>query len=247
MRRLLLAISFAAVCLTSFTQTTSKISIDGKSNERKHTFSNYDTETKLRYSITNDNDNLYFCFSAEDERTQMRILKTGIQISVDIKGKKKVKNSVAYKPEFEMPTRKGPDAKPSIETEKNHFRLSPLILTLKGFKSYNEGIYEAKTLKNIQFAMDWDSTNSLIIEYKVPFSELSYSPDVTKDISVGVFLLAFEMPSGMMPPGGGGMMPPPGMSPPPGMGGPSADAMKSFEELSQEKKFWTTYKVQLSK
>ena len=47
----------------------------------------YDKKSKLQYSITNDNKNMYICIKATDEQSQMKIIHAGMQINIDTTGK----------------------------------------------------------------------------------------------------------------------------------------------------------------
>jgi len=242
---LLLSYLLSLVCI-AFAQNNTSFLVDGKSNKWKIPADHYDTRTTMSYGIWNDKNCLYLCFRTSDSKTKMRILRTGFQICIDTKGKKHTGNCLAYCPEQDMPMSHQIGQSPNIVKELTNLKLRSLVLSLKGFSSYPKGEYSTSNLKNIQFALDMDSTNMLTIEYKVPFSELSYQADTTKDISVGFYLLALDMPGGMMPPGG--MSPPDGMSPPPGMSPPAGMDMpggfeKSFQELTETKKLWVKYRI----
>ena len=41
----------------------------------------------LQFNITNDNENVYVCVASSNKTTQMRMLRAGISIYVDVKGK----------------------------------------------------------------------------------------------------------------------------------------------------------------
>ena len=226
-----------------------EITIDGKGNDWPIPLKNYDSQTQISYSITNDNANLYFCFRTEDLKVQSRLIKMGFQISIDTKGRKSTKNSFLYKPELNISPRERHAGKPLEIGLKTEFKLSPMIVTLKGFANYSkETTLDIRTLKNEAFALDWDSSNVLIIEYKVPFSELAFTPDTTSILSLGFILPAIEVPSGIMPPPSRGM----GGGPPDGEGmgemRPTPDMQNGggrpeMGEMTKEKKFWVKFKI----
>jgi hypothetical protein len=236
-------ILFSTNCIA---QTKQPIIIDGKINDWSLPLQYFNAETKLNYSITNDDSAFYFCIRATEENTQMRLTQFGFQLSIDPNGKKKQKFNLIYKPERKMSPGGGLNGKPLQETIKNEFRQKLLLVSLNGFTGIANETYISKDMKTVQFAMDWDSSKMLNIEYKVPFSAISYDSTM-KQLSFGIILFAMEMPSGgMQPPDGMGSSSPSGISMPQGNGMPPG-GMNGMNDMFSEKNIWTKFKVLISK
>jgi hypothetical protein len=233
-------------------QSNTSIIINGNISDWAFPLKYYDAETKLSYSIANNDSALYFCISTTDENTQMRLTRVGFQISIDPKGKKREKFNLVYKPEITIPASGGIAEKPSPEKIKKEFRQKPILVSLSGFPSITDDTYLANTLKGIEFAMDWDTLKRFGIEYKIPFSAIDYDTNA-KQLSLGIILMPIEMPSGGLPPQGDtGGGPPSGMSPPTGMpprqeGEILQGGLNARSDLFMEKKIWTKFKPLISK
>jgi len=242
MKRLLFAFVIF-FCSNGVAQTKQPIIIDGKINDWPLPLLYYNAETKLSYSIRNDDSAFYFCIRATEETTQMRLARVGFQLSIDPNGKKKQKFNLVYKPETKMGPGGGSKGKPLTETLKNEFRQKLLLVSLSGFTGIANETYISKDLKTLRFAMDWDSLNMLNIEYKVPFSAIGYDTTM-KQLSFGIILFAMQMPSGgMQTPDGMGGSPPSGMSMPQGNRMPT----EGMNDMFSEKIIWTKFKALIRK
>jgi len=244
MKKILVAITIL-FSISICAQNKQTIVVDGNLNDWSYPMQYYDSETKLNYSIAYADSAFFFCIQAIEENTQMHLLKVGFQISLDPKGKKKQKFNLVYKPQM-MSVKDKPE-KPSIENLKKEFTQKPIIVSLSGFTGIANDTYLTSHLKEIQFAMGWDSLNFLCIEYKIPFSLINYQP-TERDASLGIILFAMEMPTvGVQPNGGMRGNPPSDMSPPQGGGMPPRGGVNSMRDMFVEKKVWTKFNVLNSK
>jgi hypothetical protein len=66
-----------------------KIVIDGDIKEWGDSLRYYNAEKKINYAIANTKDTLYMAVRINDRSEQIRILKAGLTITIDPKGKKK--------------------------------------------------------------------------------------------------------------------------------------------------------------
>jgi len=66
---------------------TQPITIDGAATEWHQPLNFYDSETKLLFAISNDSANIYLCFEAKDNMTQMKIMRGGMRVELDTKGR----------------------------------------------------------------------------------------------------------------------------------------------------------------
>ena len=72
------------------------IAIDGDVKEWGDSLRYYNVEKQVNYALANDKDNLYIAVRINDRREQNKILKSGLTISIDPKGKKKETFSITF-------------------------------------------------------------------------------------------------------------------------------------------------------
>jgi hypothetical protein len=72
------------------------VNADGVLNEWASPLKFYDDASHLSYEISNDSVNLYVAISTMDAAAQVSIMRAGVSLGVNIKGKKKILQSVTY-------------------------------------------------------------------------------------------------------------------------------------------------------
>lgn len=222
-------------------QTNAPVIVDGVMNEWNSPLQNYDDGAEIAYSITHDREAFYLGIRATDERTMMRIARLGFKIALDPTGKKKEKYILTYKPELVLPSRGAIRERPGFEKMRSDFNQKPVELSLSGFKGIPNKKFRLAELPLVEFAMNWDEENNLNMEYKIPYSAVGYIPG-GNDVSFGITLLAFEMPSGMQPSLGGGMGGDPSrMGGSSGAGDGAGRMGGRMAEMASEKVIWYKY------
>ena len=91
------------------------VKVDGKAKEWEIPLRFYDVDTKLNFTITNNDSNLYYCIRITDDKEEMRALKAGMQVWIDTAGNKAKEIGILYP----FPQVK---AKPESEGKGNHSR-----------------------------------------------------------------------------------------------------------------------------
>ncbi|NTW33966.1 MAG: hypothetical protein HGB12_15345, partial [Bacteroidetes bacterium] len=79
---------------TSFWQAKDFTSADIKEPQEPLRFC--DKKSKLQYTITNDDKNIYIYLKATDELYQMKIIRAGMQINIDTTGKGEKHISISF-------------------------------------------------------------------------------------------------------------------------------------------------------
>src|ERR1051326_2619118 len=74
-------------CLAS--DTTLSHLLDGKINEWPAQRFETDPATEIKYAVDNDLQNLYLAITIPNFRTQMKMMRQGMELYIDLKGKKK--------------------------------------------------------------------------------------------------------------------------------------------------------------
>jgi len=147
------------------TDTTSIIhSLDGNISEWPSEKFISDKETKTRFATDNDVQFLFLALTIPDRTTQKKIMQSGINLYVDIKGKKKENMGI----EFPVAS-------------------NPAAMRLFGFSDSEPAILNIRSEGTINIAFSWDSSNVLNIEYNIPLKILEepVSGLSNKKISVG--------------------------------------------------------------
>jgi len=227
MKKYLLIIMFAAC--TAFVNaqdvSTAKwvpqpVVVDGNANDWHLPLNFYDSETKLLFAISNDSANIYLCFEAKDEATQRKIMRAGMKISLETKGRDRRSASVAFplapkdrdksnEPDNTENTghanasdnagnnTQAADAtyhKPDPTVLRQKFLMNNIIMNLEGFVTTN-GMVPVRG-KSISAAMNWDEQDNLFYEIAIPIKEFledGYTAeDIAREITLHVEVNAMQ-------------------------------------------------------
>jgi hypothetical protein len=240
---------------------------DGKLTEWDQSKFAIDNETKISYAIDNDVKYLYIGLLIPDIPTQMKLMRTGMSVYIDLKGKKRTGRSIEFPvapeqdqagfgapPNGQRPVRNGnerPDPA-TIKMSQIMIRNSMAFtrfkaLKLTGFDNNEQTEQELNLEGSIQVAYKCDTAEIVEIEYKIPLSMIGEIASLSnKQISIGCKIHEMKMPSTGAPMGAGGMpgggaMPGAGRrgGPPPGAGS-NAGGM-NMDDMMKEQSFWTKY------
>jgi hypothetical protein len=223
--------------------------IDGNVQDWNRNVSYYDADTKVRYGIRNDSNNLYLAFAISDKMIQTKMAAAGMVLKFKYKNEEKLKPVIFIKPFLKKGNRPGRGGKRSVDERRAAYRLNLPPVELEGFAKCNGNIYSMKHEKAITYGFDWDSTEVMIMELKIPFTEL-YGKDFQFDqltkavMAINISIKGLEIPEnsgqgqGMGSgggrqgghPGGGGMRPQ-------GTAPSQQQRMKMFENQFFKRKF----------
>lgn len=200
------------------------VTADGNAKEWPVPLSFFDSNAKIEYTFSNDNQNVYACMKVANERVQRKIIAGGMEIWIDTTGKGKKQVGVS----FPLPNPEVGGGEPSSETQdlrldhaalKRKFFNEPKELLLTGFKSPQGGITSLEIKNGITLSINWDSTNTMIYEAIIPFKtfykEMLSPADSAKIFGFTVIVNGLPAPKtptqnggsvgGTMPGGAGGM------------------------------------------
>ena len=165
------------------------ISADGNASEWFIPLRFYDSESKLNYNLTNDNENIYICARIVDELSQAKVVRNGINIWFDTLAKKNKacgilfpipdKNSDDFNPSESSSTKHGTN---SLDAIKKKFLQTANQMQLTGFKSgIPDFLAPSSNEFGINVSINWDANNIMIYEAVVPFKTFYKSALVAKD------------------------------------------------------------------
>lgn len=147
----------------------------------------------LQYSITNDLENIYISVASSDQATQMKMLRSGINIFIDPKGKKSKDISLIYpfKESMNMPRGRNENGNSDRNAMKQKMIMDADIFSTKGFINMENRIYDLKDTSHIKVAMNFDIYNNLVFETIIPIKNVINVPIINKkapSISVGIVI-----------------------------------------------------------
>lgn len=179
------------------------VKVDGYTNEWPETFRYYDGNTMLQFSVANDSNNLYLCLKANEPMAQRNLLRSGLAIWVDPKGKKKEQAGVVFpmkkehgapatheRPEFQDPGA----PRRAMNQMKQHVLLTQNTMLLYGLSPAGKEEVPLKNDYGIEAAISWDTLDIMVLEYKIPaqalFGHSLTAADTAKAFSLGLVIVA---------------------------------------------------------
>ncbi|HEY5511337.1 MAG TPA: hypothetical protein VIK10_09950 [Prolixibacteraceae bacterium] len=175
--------------------------IDGNDTEWTKPLNFYDDISGIMYAVGNDKDNLYLCFTVNDEIRMKKLMSAGWTIGLSSKeNKKKFKSEIMFPGVNVMGIRM---SKNNFEKEKaadNFIKIYQLQMTkvsCKGFKS-NISELALNNRENISIAIGADNTQHIIYEIAIPLKEFFASnlKNLHELITMNITVNALERPSG---------------------------------------------------
>ena len=157
--------------------------IDGDSKEWGDSLRYYNAAKHLNFALANNKDTLYMAIRTNDRSEQTRILKAGITLSIDTKGKKKEEYSITFPVNTEgSTTPPGPPKDDNGEvTQQERDELTRQKLTslrgikVEGFKDIEGDIITTSNTYGFQTGVNYDDNGYLVCEAAIP---LKYFHDV---------------------------------------------------------------------
>lgn len=191
------------------------VTADGKTDDWHLPLRFSNDKYTYQYNVTNDDKNIYICILSTDNTTQKRIMKNGMTIYFDRKGKKNKDMSLA----FPIPKdddddmfnryreRNGYPVTPADQdSTKNKMLKESNVFNTKGFINMENGQFGTDDPKNtIQVALRLNNNDSVLVyEAVVPLTIITgsglTSKQASRNFSVGIELNAVPGQGG----GGGG-------------------------------------------
>jgi hypothetical protein len=170
------------------------ITVDGKANEWEIPLRYYNEDTKLNYTITNDDSNLYYCIRITDDREESRILTAGMQVWIDTSGNKVQQVGIQY-PYDQMKTKTAADSS-KINVVNNHSSEYAKEMRLSGFIPPIDGSMQVPNIYGINVAISKDASGVMIYEGCIPFKTF-YKPKLTavdKNKVFGITIILNALP-----------------------------------------------------
>jgi len=166
------------------------ITIDGDIKEWGDSLRYYNKEKQLNYGLANDQDNLYMAIRVNDRSEQIRILRAGLTLSIDTRGKKKESFTITFPvgdqsaegmAETAQDLQGGnSDVKQEDRDELMRARLTKLReIRVTGFKDIESETITTSNTYGFKVAIDYDKDGYLVYEAAIPL-KFFHADDITK-------------------------------------------------------------------
>ena len=178
---------------------SSKITIDGNDKEWTQPLNFYDDNSGLMFAIGNDREDLFLCFTGNDELKMKKLMSAGWSIELSSKEKqKKFKSDLNFPGVNVMGFRRSEnnfEKKPANNLIKI-YQLQLTTVLAKGFKS-NISELTLNNKNGINIGIGADSIQHVVYEIAIPLKELFNSDLIRLDelITLNVTVNALERPS----------------------------------------------------
>ena len=122
-----------------------QIKVDGNLNDWSLPLQYYDEDSKLNYSFSNDDTNLYIGIRAVDIQTQLKMIKGGMNVWIDLAGKKSEVVGIRYPlNEKLLPNHIIDNFKRGEKHDVNHYMHQMILeqsqMQILGFRNADNGI-----------------------------------------------------------------------------------------------------------
>jgi hypothetical protein len=228
-RYIFFAASFLQICFSIQTKAQKtdpaaskapalKIVVDGDLKDWGDSLQYYNSDNNVHYAFSSDKDNLYFAVKIDDRPNAVRVLKGGITLSVDPKGKKKTAYNITFPLNMtvgSLAAAKQSDNFGEVTQEDRDELQRELLTTLRGikvegFKDIEGDMITTSNTYGIKTLITYDAKGNLVCEASIALKLLNANNSPKNewlyDIKInGVSRPTMaNKPSGDSPAGGGG-------------------------------------------
>ncbi|WCT12864.1 hypothetical protein [Mucilaginibacter jinjuensis] len=192
------------------------IKIDGDLKDWGDTLRYFNDEKKISYTLANDKDNLYMVVRVSDRTEQIRIIRAGLTLSINTKGKKKEESSITFpvgnpdQPQTEAPDDKktNPDLLDQQDREEMlRAKMTKLrYIKVTGLPDIESDIMTTSNTYGIKVALNIDDKDNLVYEAAIPLKFFhAAAPDKTEwAFNIKINGVTHAPKSGADPNGGAG-------------------------------------------
>jgi uncharacterized membrane protein YgcG len=166
------------------------ITVDGDIKEWGDSLRYYNAEKQLNYALANDQENLYVAIRINDRSEQIRVLRAGLTLSIDTRGKKKESFSITFPvgdlgpgdlPQQPDDLQGKTDVTQDDRDELMRARLTKLReIRVAGFKDIEGETITTSNTYGIKTAIDYDKEGNLVYEAAIPL-KFFHADDIAKN------------------------------------------------------------------
>ena len=169
----------------------SNIAIDGDLKDWGDSLRYYNQDKQLNYALANDQDNLYMAIRINDRSEQIRVLRAGLTLSIDTRGKKKETFTMTF-PVGDQSSQElaenaqdlqggNNDIKQGDREELMKAKLTKLReIKVTGFKDIESETMTTSNTYGFKVAIDYDKDGTLVYEAAIPL-KFFHADDLSKN------------------------------------------------------------------
>ncbi len=177
------------------------IVVDGNAAEWPIASFKTNKEAYMAYSVANDSAAFYLCIKVKEVQQQMRVMRSGMEIWINEKGKKKKETGINFPLAHTLPPLDNRNMSTEGRPDPKKIRLMFLVqvkeMEVSGFREGCNGSMNNKSNKTgIMAVINWDSANVMIYEVRIPFSALNSDIHTLDHINIGMVLKGLSKPQG---------------------------------------------------
>jgi uncharacterized membrane protein YgcG len=165
------------------------ITIDGDLKDWGDSLRYYNQDKQLNYSLANDQDNIYMAIRIGDRSQQIRVLRAGLTLSIDTRGKKKETFSITFPvgdQSIDTQVQEAADLQGNSDVNQQDrddlakARMTKLReIRVVGFKDIEGETITTSNTYGIKTAIDYDKDGNLVYEAAIPI-KFFHADDLTK-------------------------------------------------------------------
>ncbi len=172
------------------------VQVDGFITDWKDSLDLYNEETKLYYSLSNDNENIYLAIKNNSQEGLTKILARGISFSANFENNKKNPPTVTFPILDRTPGKKVIETEQPEPKEIQRRIISKIKeINVLGFKELVDGGISLYNTYGIKAATAFDEKNNMIQEVAIPLSLLGIEPGSTELITYRIRINGFQGPA----------------------------------------------------
>ena len=160
---------------------------------------------ELQYNITNDNTNIYVSVATSDQSTQMRILREGISVFIDTKGKTNKSMGLSFPANEVIEVNRnnntikmmGGDKRGDQVNFKKQLLMDKDIFKTFGFINMDNRVYDVSDTIAIKLGINYDAFGNLVFESIIPIKHIynkTFTAKNAPSLSVGIVLNTTNRP-----------------------------------------------------
>lgn len=193
-----------------------QVIVDGDLKDWGDSLRYYNEEKKLYYTLANDQENLYLAVRFNDRTEQERVVRAGLTLGINTKGKKKDVYSITFPvadassmedmksrmSEMQDQMANGPG--PADREEMRRARLTKLRnIKVTGFKDVENEIITTSNTYGFKTALDYDADGNLVYEAAIPLKFFDANDIAKSEWAFDIKINGLTRPSSGGPDGGG--------------------------------------------
>ena len=170
--------------------------LDGNLSEWPSNKFEKDKETEINYAVDWDENNLFLAISVHNKSIQRKMMMMGLELYLDKKGKhregmgiefpiKRNRESAGDNYNGERNNRTSGEA-PDLKAMQEKLAAGMIFLKTFGFIDQEDKTQLIAQQNGVNVSFDWDTNNTLIIEYQIPISFIGKAAELKgKPLSIG--------------------------------------------------------------